>query len=480
MRRRLLTQIGGLITICAIFGLFALAAMALPATRPTLQHVPDEPSQSRAQRMVREVFGRELASQDPEQRRALAQKLIAAAMESGDDAAARFVLLKEARDVSAGAGDAFGALRAIALMCRFYAIDQAKLVLAAMNGAQAAASSTEALAAVVQVSLNAAEMAILEDDFPTATKLMSIAESAAAKAKSSALAERVKEKSRLLQALSLEFDAVAKAREALKRDAEDADACARVGRYLCLYKGDWSAGLPLLAMGTESALKKPAQEDLVAAGDGRKRLAAGDGWWELSVNQAWLAKKNSQGRAAFWYRQVVGELGGIHRSIVEKRIEAVELAALAEQNLVAGMTAELFKGMEFKQLVRRRVDDQINFDWGTDAPDATVGKDNFAIRWTGVIRPPMAGNYELVVLANAGAKLWVDEKLVLENGNLARSRNGVRVVAKLDQPLHAIRVEFWDSSGAARMKLLWRRPGTVKDEVIPASAFFHEGLVEGQ
>ncbi|HEV8292712.1 MAG TPA: hypothetical protein VGP94_12350, partial [Tepidisphaeraceae bacterium] len=354
MRGRLWTQMGGRITSCAIFGLCASAALALAATGPTLQHVPDEPSQAQAQRMVKEVFAKELASQDTDQRRALAQKLIAAAMESEDDAAARYVLLKEARDVAARAGDAFVARRAISLIGKFYAIDQAKMVLVAMNSAQNAAGSAEALGAVMQVSMTAAEIAILEDDFSTATRLLSIAESAVAKAKSSALAERVKEKSRLLQALSLEFDAVAKAKEILKRDAEDAEACARVGRYLCLYKGDWISGLPLLAKGADSALKKLAQDDL-AAGDGHKRLAIGDGWWELSVNQTWLAKKNLQARAVFCYRQVVGELNGIHRSIVEKRIEMVELAGLAEQNLVAGLAAELFKGMEFKQLAKRRV-----------------------------------------------------------------------------------------------------------------------------
>jgi hypothetical protein len=96
-----------------------------------------------------------------------------------------------------------------------------------------------------------------------------------------------------------------------------------------------------------------------------------------------------------------------------------------------------------------------------------------------MIRAPESGDYELLVLANSGARIWIDEKLVIENGNLAGRRTGARIVAKLDSSLHAIRVEFWDSGGAARMKLLWRRPGTVSDEVIPASVFFHEGLVEG-
>jgi hypothetical protein len=476
MRGRLLTQIIGLIVDCAIPTILWGAA---PTTRPVLQHVPDEPSQARAERMIREVYSKELAARDLGERRLFVQKLIAAAIESGDDPAARFVLLREARNVAAASGDAFAACRAITLIGKFYAVDQTRMVLAAMNSAQAAAGNSEALAEVVQVCLNTADRAVIEEDFITAAKLLATAETAGAKTKSLKIIDRVKEGSKLLQSTIAEFDAVQKAREALKRDAGDAEASARVGRFLCLTKGDWNAGLSLIANGAESPLRKLAQDDLAAIADARKRFPVAEGWWDLSLSQTWLARKNLQARSAWWCRQVAGELNGIHRSIADRRIELVELAALAEQNLVPGLEAELFKGMDFKQLVKQRVDDQINFDWGTESPDAAVGKDNFAIRWSGALRPATAGNYEMVVLANTGVRLWVDEKLVLENANLARNRNGVRIIINLDEQVHPLRLEFWDSSGAARMKLLWRRPGTVKDEVIPASVFFHEGLVEG-
>lgn len=481
MRGRLLTQIIGLLAGCASYNsVWAGAGSALPATRPILQHVPDEPSQARAERMVREVYRSQLTSKDPTERRAAAERMIVAARESGDDAAARFVLLREARDVTAGAGDAFVARRAIALMGKFYAIDQTQMLLEAMNSALGAPGDVEALRAVVQVSLNSVEMAIVQDDFARATKLMACAESAAAKTKNSAVIDHVKERRKELAAIFLEYQSFERAQRQLKNGEEDAEECARVGRYLCVYKGDWSAGTALISRGAEGGLKKLVQDDLAAASDPRRRLPVGDGWWELSTNQTWLAKKNLRARAAWWYRQVLAELGGIHRSIAQKRIEEVELAALAEQNLAPGLAAELFRGMEFKQLAKRRVDDQINFDWGTAAADAAVGKDNFGIRWSGVMRPPGVGSYEIVVLANSGARIWIDEKLVLENANLARSRNGARVTIRLDEQLHALRVEFWDSAGAAHMRLLWRRPGSVKDEVIPASVFFHEGLAEGQ
>ncbi len=481
--RWLLMLLGFWIGSCALAAaVWGASDGAVAASRPVLQHVPDEPSQARAERMVREVYGKELGSREAGVRRELAQRMIGQAMESGDDAAARFVLLREARDVAAGAGDAFLAKKAIGVMGKYYAVGEMRMVLGAMNNALAAAGSAEGQGAVAQVCLGAVDRAILEDDYATATKLMNVAEAAAGKTKNARLGERVKERSKQVAAVISEYQTVEKERERLKRDGEDAEACARVGRFLCLYKGDWNGGLPLIAKGAESGLKNLAREDLAASGDARRRLAVGDGWWELGQNQPWLARRHLQERAAWWYRQLPGELNGIHRSIVDKRIEAVELEKLAEQDLTPGLGVELFKGMDFRQCVKRRVDEQINFDWGADAPDAAVGKDNFGMRWSGVIRPPGAGNYELVVLANTGVRLWVDEKLLVENGNLARMRNGVRVKVQFEERLHGIRVEYWDTSGTARMKLLWRRPGAAKDEVVPAAVFFHEGpilLLEG-
>jgi hypothetical protein len=206
----------------------------------------------------------------------------------------------------------------------------------------------------------------------------------------------------------------------------------------------------------------------------QRQLAVAEGWWDLSQSQPPLIQRNLQGRAVWWYRQVLPQLTGIHRAIVEKRIEAVELEVLRAQNLLPGLMVELFKGIEFKQPVKVRIDEQIDFDWGIESPDPAVPKDNFALRWSGMIRAPATGKYELVILANTGVRIWVDEKLIVDRPNVTRNRNGIRVPAQFDQQLKPIRVEYWDTSGTARMKLHWRIPGGQKDEAIPASAFFHD------
>ena len=295
---RLLTQVLGWVSFCALSGAaWGAATPVAPATRPALQHVPDEPAQARAEKMVREVYAKELASHDLNERRALAQKMMVAAMESGDDTAARFVLLKEARDVAAGAGDAIAARKAIAALAKSYAIDPTKMSLGAVTSAESAASKAEDLAEVVQVCVNEAERAIVLDDYRTATRLIATAESAATKAKNSGLVEKAQEKRRELAAIFLEFQVLIKAQEHLKDQPDDAEAAAQIGRFLCLYKADWKAGLPLIAKGAESGLKKLAQDDLAATSDPTRRVAAGDGWWELSASQPWLVRKHLRARA---------------------------------------------------------------------------------------------------------------------------------------------------------------------------------------
>jgi len=66
-------------------------------------------------------------------------------------------------------------------------------------------------------------------------------------------------------------------------------------------------------------------------------------------------------------------------------------------NAVEGLTAEYFADAGFggKPAVTR-VDKQIDFDWNAAKPVDGVDADRFAVRWTGTITPPKAGDYEFL------------------------------------------------------------------------------------
>jgi len=76
--------------------------------------VPDAAAQKEATKLVKEVFWDEYdAAKDDRQRVKLAEKMMAAASDMGDDPAGRYVLLRVARDVAAKAGDVKVALQAV-------------------------------------------------------------------------------------------------------------------------------------------------------------------------------------------------------------------------------------------------------------------------------------------------------------------------------------------------------------------------------
>src|SRR6185436_15922 len=102
--------------------LLSLASYCSGADAPKL-HVPDEPSQAKAEATIRNIFKSEYDSNHPAQRRALAKKLLDQARDVKTEATSRFVLYREARNVASSAGDVVVALRAVDEMSKVFAIN---------------------------------------------------------------------------------------------------------------------------------------------------------------------------------------------------------------------------------------------------------------------------------------------------------------------------------------------------------------------
>jgi beta-glucosidase len=90
-----------------------------------------------------------------------------------------------------------------------------------------------------------------------------------------------------------------------------------------------------------------------------------------------------------------------------------------------GLKGEYFNGRDFAgKPVLTRVDPRVAFRWDRGAPadtlvaqgelrqDQGLGVDDFCVRWSGKLLPPVSGRYELVVGANDGFRLFVDGRQV--------------------------------------------------------------------
>ncbi len=118
-----------------------------------------------------------------------------------------------------------------------------------------------------------------------------------------------------------------------------------------------------------------------------------------------------------------------------------------------------------------RTDARIDFGWTLNSPARGIPYDWYSVRWTGRLTVPASGVERLGIEGNDGYRLWIDGRLILDNWE--KRSAGTRLV---DVPLapnstHEIRLEYFESSGNARVKLVW-------DAGVPSEADYQASIAE--
>lgn len=452
----------------------ALAQGDGPATRPA---VPPAADQARAQRLIHELFRKEYAGTTADDRRQLARLLLAESAKMADDPAARYVLLDESRQAAAACGDIDTLLAVVTATAAAFDVDAAELAAASLTSAAKVAADAATHERIAQAAMQLMDDLAAAERFDPAIKLGAVAEASAARAERLSLFADVQSRTRDLRALSTERDRARQAARVLLQKPDDAEASAVFGRYLCLSRGQWVEGLVLLSKGSDGPLGTLARRDIANPGQTQQQLALANAWWDLADQHAGIQQRHLRQRAAHWYWLAIPSLKGLERSLAEKRVgdagsAGSSAASGAGGPMQPGLRCELFKGIDFQTRAAQRVDKQIDFDWGEAAPDPAVGKDNFSIRWTGFLNAPAAGQYTLVLIANSNVRLSINGEQLCE-GDIYRKRNGHKQPVSLKAGPNAFRLEFWDTTGIAKMRLLWIPPGQGKEAAIPAEAFTH-------
>jgi hypothetical protein len=309
--------------IIALFSLATAGALSR-AGAPGKAAPPDKASQNKALKLVLEVFQDDLKNaQDSAARAKLAAELLQQGRETKDDMALRFVLLQEARDLAARAGEAGLAFSAIEEIGKTFAIDVMAAKAAALALAVEGASSKESGKALLDLTLPLVAEALEADNYEAARILGQAAEAAARKARSPSL---VLDAQKRIEQIALAEKGFAKQQgylDRLKTNPNDAEANLELGKYYGLIKRNWDKALPHLAKGGDEMLKSLAQRDLAGPRDTLPQLALADAWWELSASEKDPAKLSLQARAAFWYDKAIPHLTGLSRTKAQKRLDIV-------------------------------------------------------------------------------------------------------------------------------------------------------------
>jgi len=102
-----------------------------------------------------------------------------------------------------------------------------------------------------------------------------------------------------------------------------------------------------------------------------------------------------------------------------------------------------------------RNDIAVDFNWGAGAPASNLPPDNFSARWT---RNNVfdAGAYRFHLGMDDGARLWVDDTLIIDQWRDGSYREVATDLA-LAQGAHNLRVEYYERLGSAQVRFWWER-----------------------
>jgi beta-glucosidase len=168
-------------------------------------------------------------------------------------------------------------------------------------------------------------------------------------------------------------------------------------------------------------------------------------------------------------------LAGIRKRFAQSRIEYVQGTGLTgaavrpvpstalyttAAKAVHGLKAEYFNNKELKgEPILRRTDANVNFTWAFNGVSPRL-KQNYSARWTGVLVAPETSDFVLGFTGQDGYRVWVDDKLLVEDWTQHRPSTTVTVPIHLEKGrIYSLRIEYFQTIRSAEAKLVWGIPG---------------------
>lgn len=137
-------------------------------------------------------------------------------------------------------------------------------------------------------------------------------------------------------------------------------------------------------------------------------------------------------------------------------IPAAHFRTTNDGKAVAGLTGEYWANIDRQGTpVLTRVDANVDFQWTLNSPGRGIPFDWYAARWTGTLAVPAGGVRTIAVEGNDGYRLWIDDTLRIDRWQKASyGTQRARVVLR-GGTTHRLRLEYFEATGNARLKLLW-------------------------
>ena len=291
------------------------AANAGPAKLP----IPDDSAQAEARAALREKYKKEYNSKQGPARLALAAHLILLGRDLSAKPIEQYAVFSEAGELAMRQGDCLLAFLAVDELAKRFEINASKKKAAVLGIATRRARTPAAEALMIESAVTEAEQSLAAGQFEAWPAALHQLE--AAIPKKSPLIQALRERESRLNGLSELHAARDAAAKKLEAELNDTAANFELGRYYCLVKKDWDAGLPLLAKNGKGPLSTAAARVVSQPSETDAQVALANAWWELAdAERDGPLGVLMQQAAAHWYEQAMPRLAGNDLDKVEQRL----------------------------------------------------------------------------------------------------------------------------------------------------------------
>jgi len=140
-----------------------------------------------------------------------------------------------------------------------------------------------------------------------------------------------------------------------------------------------------------------------------------------------------------------------------------QLSSVDSGRVVRGLRGEYFDNNMLAGAPRLvRTDARVDFGWTLNSPGRGIPYDWYSVRWTGKLSIPASGVRRIGVEGNDGYRLYIDGKMIVDNWVKQSYHTRLADVRLAPRSTHDIRLEYFESTGNARVKLVW--DAGVRDE----------------
>ncbi len=149
---------------------------------------------------------------------------------------------------------------------------------------------------------------------------------------------------------------------------------------------------------------------------------------------------------------------GVGRATVDfVTIPTDNLSFNQDEKREAGLKGEYFNNTSLEgEPALTRIDPEIDFRWTLFSPDQEkINYDFYSVRWTGKLVATKTGNFEIGILGDDGYRLYINDNLLIDNWKKQTFQQLTKKYYFEKNKAYDIRIEYYETVGNARFKLIW-------------------------